>query len=405
MKLFFRLGKNANLAYAELLGYFATHHIEFSIEMSTPDYALMNIHNEEIITTEWFQSTLNALGGTIKIGVIVGTIPYKNTIELKSLVLSRIEKNEGKKVFGFSLIGITPQQMGLQDVKNLGMDIKKELGSARFVTSQEKELSSVIVKNEKLLTKGGEFILAPYMDKKSLLVVQTRAVQDFKGYEKRDFKRPRFDDVSGMLPPKVAQMMINIAKIPSKDTLVMDPFCGSGTLLQELLLQGYTKVAGSDISEKAIDDTQANLEWLSQEYGISLDDVSLYNIDAKELAQHVKDVGAIITEPYLGPALKGHEKKEVLVRTARKLEDLYMRVFKTYAKILKKNARVVTVVPAFRFKNEIIYLDIFNKLQSYGFVLQTGYKNLVDKNLRYPLTYYRPDAKVIREIMVFEYKG
>lgn len=401
MKLFFRLGMNANLAYAEIIAFLKQQNIQHTLVQVTPEVAIFEI-TQTLSTQDEYEAIINKLGGTVKIGEVVDVISEKDTEALATLVHNQLESIEGKKVFGFSLVGTSKMH---KELYAFGLELKKKLGSARFVTSKEKELSSVIVKNEKLLRKGAEFILIPQQERDSFFVGVTKAVQDFKGYEKRDFGRPRFDDVSGMLPPKVAQMMIHLAGTTSNNTRLLDPFCGSGTLLQEMLLLGYQEVIGADISQKAIDDTQANLEWLEKEYAVSVDNVELYNIDAKELAQHIDPVDAIITEPYLGPALKGRETKEQLMHTKRELEELYMRVFKTYAKILKKKGRVVTVVPAFKYKNDIIYLDILNKLQSHGFVLQTGYKNVVDRHLRYPLTYSRPDSKLIREIFVLEYKG
>ena len=55
---------------------------------------------------------------------------------------------------------------------------------------------------------------------------QTLVVQPFKVLSKRDFGRPARDDHSGMLPPKLAQIMINLARrnddISTKT--ILDPF-------------------------------------------------------------------------------------------------------------------------------------------------------------------------------------
>ena len=59
---------------------------------------------------------------------------------------------------------------------------------------------------------------------------QTLAVQDFKEFSHRDFGRPARDDYSGMLPPKLAMIMLNLAQVDKKKS-ILDPFCGSGSTL------------------------------------------------------------------------------------------------------------------------------------------------------------------------------
>jgi tRNA G10 N-methylase Trm11 len=393
MQIFFRLGKHTNIAYAELVTYLKSQGYAFEVVSYSQDIVIV-----EFSQPVEYQTLIDALGSTVKVGEVIG--PVHTVDEVRAEVMSYLENLEGKKVFGFSLL---TQKFSIKDLNARGIEIKKELGSARFVTSKEKELSSVIVKNEKLLKKGGEFIL--FDQSGETLVGVTKAVQDFKAYEARDVRRPRADDVSGMIPVKLAQTMINLLGVSDEELetmIVADPFCGSGTILQEFLVKGFKNVIGSDVSEKAIDDSSANLEWLSENYTLNVDNVALFNIDAKELGQHVDELDGMVTEPYLGPPLRGGETKEVLKKNARELEDLYMRVFKTFGRIMKKGSRIVIVVPAFKYKDEVIYLDIFNKLESYGFKLKNDYKTIVGREFRYPLMYYRPDAKILREILVFE---
>ena len=86
-------------------------------------------------------------------------------------------------------------------------------------------------------------------------LAQTEAVQPFEQFSARDFGRPGRDDLSGMLPPKLAIIMINLAQTPL-NSILLDPFCGSGTILSEAVLLGYTNLIGTDISEKAIADSK-----------------------------------------------------------------------------------------------------------------------------------------------------
>ena len=118
-------------------------------------------------------------------------------------------------------------------------------------------LSSVVVEQNKLTTAQGAEIVIVQFDKK-LFLGKTIAVQPFKELSFRDYGRPARDDYSGMLPPKLAQIMLNLSGAKPADT-ILDPFCGSGTILTEAMLMGYQDLVGSDVSSKAIEDTGKNI--------------------------------------------------------------------------------------------------------------------------------------------------
>jgi len=44
----------------------------------------------------------------------------------------------------------------------------------------------------------------------------------------------------GMMPPKIAQIMINMATRGDRNMIIWDPFCGLGTTLIEALHGGFT---------------------------------------------------------------------------------------------------------------------------------------------------------------------
>lgn len=63
--------------------------------------------------------------------------------------------------------------------------------------------------------------------------MRTSFVQDIESYTARDQARPMRDARVGMLPPKLAQIIINLALSNNDITEVLDPFCGTGVVLQE----------------------------------------------------------------------------------------------------------------------------------------------------------------------------
>lgn len=64
------------------------------------------------------------------------------------------------------------------------------------------------------------------------MIGQTVWVQDIDAYSQRDMGRER-SMVVGMMPPKLAQMMINFATKGDKKLQIWDSFCGLGTTLIE----------------------------------------------------------------------------------------------------------------------------------------------------------------------------
>ena len=88
-------------------------------------------------------------------------------------------------------------------------------------------------------------------------------VQNIDAYKERDQARPARDARVGMLPPKLAQVLINLCGPLAPGAILLDPFCGTGVVLQEASLMGYA-VQGSDLSERMVEYTQKNLEWLKK---------------------------------------------------------------------------------------------------------------------------------------------
>src|SRR5690606_4224587 len=89
-------------------------------------------------------------------------------------------------------------------------------------------------KVELLVVNGG---------KNGIIVAESSGTQNITALARRDQGRPKRDAFVGMLPPKLALLMLNLAAgglDPEKSHRVLDPFCGTGVVLQEAALQGYS---------------------------------------------------------------------------------------------------------------------------------------------------------------------
>ena len=339
-KYFFILGNHPDLSWAELKSLFPENGWEKHGSVAFSNFS-QDINIDKL---------MKELGGTIKIGEIIKEISIANRQGLSKIIkkeiLAQAQKSSNEKRFNFGFSLYQEKKIPGNFFK-LGLAIKKDLEkiniSSRLVSSQESNLSSVIVEQNNLLTSSG-LELCLISNKSKVFLGKTLAVQDFKGLGQRDFGRPQRDDHSGMIPPKLAQIMLNLARGNDADyqeKILLDPFCGSGTILMEAHLMGFKNIIGSDLSEKAIIDSQKNIAWLDEN-----NDIKMMPSDVLKLEQEIseKSIDYIVCEPYLGPQ-RGYKDFNEIVS---ELNDFYSDFLKVLFKLLKKDGKLVMVWPQFK---------------------------------------------------------
>jgi tRNA G10 N-methylase Trm11 len=294
-------------------------------------------------------------------------------------------------------------------IKNAITDLGK---SIRLVLPEFNSLSlaSVVVTKNLLLQKGAEICFLA--GKGEVYTAKTLTVQDFEDYGRRDYQRPARDEKQGMIPPKVAQIMLNLSGSKTGET-ILDPFCGIGTIIQEGLLLGF-RMIGSDINKMAIKGSEQNLEWFRNRYKIAPGKYGLETSDAAKIAGLIEKSGrkisCVVTEGTLGPIYSSYPKAEDIAKNFKDLESLYKKSFTEFYKFLPSGGRVVICLPAYR-KNR----DQYEMFPNLDFIKALGY-NLMDiisktyaKKLpflkltgRKSAIYDRKDQIVAREIVIFE---
>jgi tRNA G10 N-methylase Trm11 len=308
-----------------------------------------------------------------------------------------LSRKKGKFNYAISLYG----KVNI-NYKDLAIGVKNSLRnkavSSRWVKAQgkEKNLSSASVYHNKLLGENGVELLLVSAGKK-VIAAKTIAVQSFIDYSKRDYGRPERDSLSGMIPPKLAKMMLNLAGAKGEDK-VLDPFCGSGTMINEALFLGLKNLYAFDISKKAVEDTSNNLKWLEKEFSIDTSAVMIKELDVRKVSDELSpsSIDVVSTEPYLGPQRGKIEAQAV----KKELDELYSAALKELHKVLKPSAKLVMVWPMFFPEKNPLYLD--PKIEGYK---KISYKHLADLNLlnkRHNLFYGRPGQRLWREIIVLE---
>ena len=263
----------------------------------------------------------------------------------------------------------------------------KETRPVRFLSFETSDHSLIAIRKQHV----AEFSVIEHNS--TLVIGKTVWIQDADDWTQRDRSRPYQDIKRGMLPPKIARLMVNLAT-GGENGVLLDPFCGTGTILMEAMLLG-NQVVGSDNDSSAIAGTKRNISWLQSEYSLPTENCNLHTVDATHIDQHISNIDFIATEPYLGPLISHkliptHQK---LFNTARGLDKLYRGALRSWSKMLKEGGRVVIVIPEFHAYGTVIPTLKIDTIDSLGY-------NYVDS-----VAYSKPGAIVVRNITILEKKN
>lgn len=420
------------------------------------------------------------LGGTVKIYEIIQNSEVKNqNYGIESLLLDKLLENKSGGTLNFGISDYSNTFSG-RELKKLGIGIKKEARKkrpVRFVEGKGTELSSATSYHKIYMTGGEEFgifnanlkfnlnsklKIENYHKNDNYLLGRLVATTNPDEWSERDYGKPAGDKYSGMMPPKLARMMVNMAlgqvisnsqeTITSKinnnqylindelknkrteeqknecyselvegsqhrasgsinngenpelriknsadqisgqknkkteeqrnienshiehslkienckienlhNVVVLDPFCGSGNILMEAVLLGC-EVIGSDISEKAVEDTRANLIWLSQNSKFKIQNLK-FNLNSKlkienfvfkadsTSADFIRELKnrrtkeqkniVVVTEPYLGKPKKQKVERKKAKGEIEELKALYLSFFKNLKSIIYNSSFII----------------------------------------------------------------
>lgn len=319
---------------------------------------------------------LDLLGGTAKVAKEMGPVSAANLIQaLQSAILESSAKN-----FAFTNYSSLP--LTQQDLYNLKKSIARHK-PVRFISFTTKPHELIGLKKKHV----DELNILPAKDAATL--ARTVWIYDSLGFAARDRRRPYQDIKRGMLPLKLARLMVNLGTYGEPDQTVYDPFCGTGTILAEALMTGC-RVIGSDLDRLAVEGTSANLAWITQKFGLANDRFEI------KLGDAVKPVfpraDCVVTEPYMGPLLDARHvpSREKLLRITKGLDKLYRGTLRALHPLLPKGGRVIITFPTFRASPHDLATISVDTITSLGY------------NFIASVPYSKPGATVIRHITILE---
>jgi len=404
MKSICILGRQPKLGLAELESLYGPKHIQ-----ALPGAALLDIEAGDINFTK--------LGGTIKVARILAVLPGNSWRDIEKYLSDKVPENlsqapAGKFTLGLSVYGydVKPQEINASLLK-LKTAVKGSGRPVRVVPNKTPALSSAQVLHNKLTSRGGWELLV-VADGRQTILAQTMFVQDIEGYASRDQARPKRDARVGMLPPKLAQIIVNLAAgqigysplanriSPNakhqKPYTILDPFCGTGVIMQEAVLMGY-KAVGTDIDARMVEYSETNLDWLISELRIEDSEFSVSQADATNYKWDY-EIDAVASETYLGRPLAKLPAPTELDKIVNDVNTIIKKFLKNIHPQLKSSTPLCLAVPAWqtapgRFKS----LPALDKLTDMGYSMA---------KLKYTssneLIYYRPNQIVARKLIVLE---
>lgn len=393
---FFILGRQPEFSVVEAWQVAQSLGLKFTNIALTKDFWIVEAKSLDLLKLQ------QTLAGMVKLGEVLAGVNNKE--QLITAAVKKIIKPAKRLLFGFSWYGQEPRLM-----KQLGLELKREYktdGRVRFVVSREKVLSSVTVqKNHLLPPSGWEIIFLPVEDK--VQIGRTITVQPFADYSERDYERPSRELREGMLPPKLARTMVNLAGGSGLKSL-LDPFCGSGTVLQEAALLGVPQLVGSDNQEAAITRTKQNWQWLVRRRGVKAQ-LQLFTVGLEQLSSKINNrkFASVVSEPFLGPPLSGKETSKQLAAIYLSLTQDYTRWVGYLANLLASNGRLVMVWPVLVEGSNFNFLPLIEALDQAGLKFIEAVPPFLPSSWlteRGTLLYYRRGQKIAREIVVLEKK-
>ncbi len=388
MQFIFNLGHQQDLSLAELYSVYGVQ----NITLLAPGFATLE--------SDQLPNNLDLLGGTYKVSGFLKQINLGNWPNIIDDLSSYIKENKDlneKIVFGLSFYHSNHK---VKEIHKIGFQIKKtllkDLPTVRYVANQELGLNSAQIINNKLLIKNNVEVNLIF-DHNKIWLTKTLFVQNISKYSARDFNRPYRDPRNGMLPPKLAQIIVNIASLNNPKT-ILDPFCGTGVILQEALLMGNS-VVGSDLNPRMVSFSQKNIAWLKSRFKINSKLNEEYMVgDATKIQWPYFD--CVASETSLGAPLSNLPNQVQLAKIVKQSDVLVKSFLINLAQQAQPGCRICIAIPVWRLTDkQFKKLTIIDQIHNLGYNL-IEFKDLNNQNL----IYIRPNQVVGRQLLALTRK-
>ncbi|MHA1247863.1 MAG: TRM11 family SAM-dependent methyltransferase [Candidatus Thorarchaeota archaeon] len=370
----FALGKNWILSIAELVAYLENRAMRVRVMDHSKNVVVVRVDQE--MDDEAVAEMQSSLGGCFKTAEVIAIYEYRlfaraypvrgsfSKRERAEVLAAPWTDHVWKNIAGKRVsFGISTYPVGENDsidvvrlTRNLSEAVKQKLldaGARRasYYLYEEPDrrdpnrpntaLWPQTIAKHNLLHPPNAEVLIGITDSR-VYIGRTLSVYDSILQQYRDEARP-YVSAEISTSPKMCRILLNLAGAKPGCT-VLDPFCGTGTLLMEAALLGM-RCIGVEIDGDAARGARSNLKWLGAEMEEVLD-FKIIKGDARQLPEIVHDrVDAIATEPHLGPVYVEPPTREQAQQTIRELTKLYNEFLKVAPLVLGDSGRISMTLP------------------------------------------------------------
>lgn len=436
-------------SYAAFLGH--QPHISLAeLTSFLPDFTITHHVGQHVITFETQEQLsprdLSLLGGTI---LLAKALPCQSPSldSVPQLLRNEIQRKRGKASFSLRTEGISKERLRalLRECKEF---LRHHGIPSRYIGNERHPAASALLHALNILEGKEGCELTILANEEWLWIGKTIAAHDPNAYAKRDVGKPARNLRTGLLPPKIAQIMLNLgwwllrqsknlsegvglepvlSRVEGGPTpgghhmrkrgsmggkpgvslpcTVLDPFCGMGVIPMECLLRRWSVLA-SDKSDRAVQATETNLDWLRKEEKIFKKDVpaTVWQHDACKPFICTEHPDLIVTETTLGPPLSSRASLKEAKRWKTKNEELQGAFLRNLALSLP-GVPLICVWPVWYLRGGPLFLE-----RVWGVMEKTGFRAVLPPGIqpewhgRCSLLYRRPDQFVGREIVLLKPK-
>ena len=352
---------------------------------------------------EWdIPAMMAELGGTVKIGSIEVDCAEKELSE-KMASIDWAQRVPAK--FRYSISDYTPEiredtapeivQTALKDCFKQ-QRLKAVLKWPKARDSAFAGTTPTQLRKQKQLSEGLDVLMLE--SGVHVWVGKTIGVSDPIAWKERDLHRPSKKEFV-QTSIRLSKILLNLSRA-TRGKNVLDPFCGTGSILMEGLLLGCN-VVGVDHDKEMVASSKQNTSWLKEQRRVN-ETASVFLGDAKTISKEIrgKNIDCVATEPDLGPYWRGKPNANEAKQAIQKLEVLYGAFFRELKILMARGKRVCIIFPEIPSRDGKRWNVSGNVFETHGFrEIKTppiaGYRAL-------PYAYKAKNSLIVRKVHVLE---
>lgn len=310
----------------------------------------------------FFETELDESSLLTLLAKLWGIVKWGKIVEEKSREVERkweeIEEIEGSEVSEEVKQFLTWVTLVWVNDQKLGMEVKKIYGIKRFKIVEQISTDLEVKQEWKEL-----------MDLGSGKIGLILWWQDIAHFEQIDFGKPASGMEVGMMPSKLAQILVNIGRhatlamtraqdnqISQWQLTIYDPFCGFGTTGFVANRVGHHFVWSDLVITWAKENAKRWKDY--NETKAMSDDLhfTVFKHDVTEPFDHplVKKIDVIVTEGWLGPVISRKTRESELLVHAEKIKALYFTFLNNISAVIPQVPMVLTIPHYSRLPDAIL---------------------------------------------------